>query len=88
MQNYDPNKCECTSYEQKKIIYFQIHICHAFILREHLRPIDHVHSAAPSLVALLRVFSLLPSLLTMTTLSMSAALFFGFFSLRSHCLPL
>lgn len=39
MQNYNPNKCECTSYEQKKIIYFQIHICHAFIFREHFRPI-------------------------------------------------
>ena len=41
MQNHDPNKCECTSYEQKKTIYFphQIHICHAFIFRERFRPI-------------------------------------------------
>jgi len=75
MQNHDPNKCECTSYEQKKTIYFHHQIHMSCIYLSRTLSSYHVHSAAPSLVALLRVFSLLPSLLMTTTLSTSGARF-------------
>jgi len=89
MQNHDPNKCECTSYEQKKTnLLSSPNPYMSCIYLSRTLSSYHVHSAAPSLVALLRVFSLLPSLLTTTTLSTSGALFCGFFSLCNHYPPL